>query len=334
MTAREATTVEELRSILLSSGFISTKAILRPLAGGVSSIIAQVADGDDQWVAKTPLHRLKVADEWLADRSRSGNEGAILGYLDGKLEPVATPKLRFYDEPSSTIGEEYFAGPPPTYKDLLLSGSSRPEVSSALGSALTNLQGLSQPTELFGDAPRQLFRQLRLEPFYLATATALPQQRGSLETLAEETLLASSQCLVHGDFTPKNVLVDADRTVLLDWECVHVGDPAFDPATLLAHLVLKALRDVPREVSSKILFDAKQFVSSYAGPAHADQILRHTGAMMLSRLYGKSPVEYLTDNDSRSSAHDIGVLALNGVLSGFDEFFEAAANSSSLRKDA
>jgi hypothetical protein len=95
-------TIEELREALLLLKKISRDALLLRLTGGVSSLIAHVHDGSDDWIAKTPLQRLAVADEWIADRSRSAHEAAALLSLGGVLGPVLTPALRFYD-PTSLI---------------------------------------------------------------------------------------------------------------------------------------------------------------------------------------------------------------------------------------
>jgi hypothetical protein len=324
-------TIEELREVLLLLKKVSKGALLLPLTGGVSSLIAHVFDGSDEWVVKTPLQRLAVADEWTANRSRSGHEAAALRFFGGNIGPVFTPTLRFYDTTSLIIGEQFFPGPPPTYKDMLLSGVARPDVSTALGVALTKLQQLSAPPDISGNAPRVLFNELRLEPFYLTTANELPRLHDDLVALTEETR-SEQRCMVHGDFTPKNVLVDHNRTVLLDWEGVHVGDPAFDPATLIAHLTLKALRGVSSEICLATVLDARRFSSSYEGAATPERVLRHIGALMLSRMYGKSRVDYLETEHARNRVYEVAVASLRGELSTFDDFF-GAVTSTSLRQE-
>jgi hypothetical protein len=209
----------------------------------------------------------------------------------------------------------------------LLSGATRPNVSAALGVALTELQQLSAPLEISGNAPRVLFNELRLEPFYLTTANELPSLHDDLVALTEETR-SEQRCIVHGDFTPKNVLVDQNRTILLDWEGVHVGDPAFDPATIIAHLALKALRGVSNEICMSTVLDARRFTSSYEGIATPQRVLQHTGALMLSRMYGKSRVDYLDTEQARSRVYEVAVASLLGELSTFDDFFGTVALTS------
>lgn len=45
------------------------------------------------------------------------------------------------------------------------------------------------------------------------------------------------RCLVHGDFSPNNILVSGDKiTGVLDWEFSHAGTPFMDIGNLLRHL--------------------------------------------------------------------------------------------------
>ena len=60
-----------------------------------------------------------------------------------------------------------------------------------------------------------------------------------------ERLVTCRSVLVHGDFSPKNLLVSGDRLVIIDCEVAWYGDPAFDLAFLLNHLCLKALYHAP-----------------------------------------------------------------------------------------
>ena len=43
-----------------------------------------------------------------------------------------------------------------------------------------------------------------------------------------------------GVIDPKNILVAGDHIFIIDFEISHYGDPSFDPAFLICHLVLKA----------------------------------------------------------------------------------------------
>ncbi len=74
-----------------------------------------------------------------------------------------------------------------------------------------------------------IFFDIRLEPYLLATAEAHPD----LPTGCARWCADAGSCLalVHGDVSPKNILVGTRRgPVLLDAECAVWGDPAFDLA--------------------------------------------------------------------------------------------------------
>jgi aminoglycoside phosphotransferase (APT) family kinase protein len=329
MTVADAapSNLEELRSVLLRQGLIDQSAQLTLLRGGVSSVVAIVAQGDDRWVARAPLERLDVSDEWIVDRSRGENEAAILDFLDGRLGPVRVPRLRFMDAASTIIGEELIEGDAPTYKDELLAGHAHPDVAEALGLATSELHRRTPPAALSGEGPRQLFDALRLDPYYRATSRRVPDLRAPLDALIDDTLAASPRTLVHGDLTPKNVLVTPDGAVLLDWEVVSTGDPAFDLGTVTAHLMLKALRHQPASGVEPLLEASRRFWLSYDGPADRLRGFRHAGGVMLARLYGKSPVEYMPDERSRSRADVVGRRALHGEIADIEAFAEAVRSA-------
>jgi 5-methylthioribose kinase len=115
-----------------------------------------------------------------------------------------------------------------------------------------------------------------------------------------DVMMRAGACLVHGDYTPKNVLADpADAGVwVIDWEVAHVGDPTFDPAWMVGHLLLKT---VHRPAAAARYADAaRAFLAAWraelAGAAAIDraQLTRQAGCLLLARVDGTSPAEYLT----------------------------------------
>jgi Ser/Thr protein kinase RdoA (MazF antagonist) len=138
------------------------------------------------------------------------------------------------------------------------------------------------------------FFQLRIEPYLLATAAKYPPLRPLFQTEAER-LAATRECLIHGDFSPKNILVSANRMVLLDCEVAWYGDAAFDVAFLLSHLFLKALLHAPRESGFRAMVDTfwSAYQTSRPSPALEPRVSRLLLMLLLARVDGKSPVEYL-----------------------------------------
>ena len=81
---------------------------------------------------------------------------------------------------------------------------------------------------VFGD--RTFFETLRVEPYYRYTASQVPESAAFYAALIDDTY-ARQDTIVHGDFSPKNVLVHDGRLVLLDHEVIHFGDPGSTSAS-------------------------------------------------------------------------------------------------------
>lgn len=309
--------------MLIDGGRIDPRASLRAVPGGVSSTVARVASPGGRWLAKTPRDRMAVAEEWYADRSRALREAAALEMLDGRVGPARVPRLRFVDRERLVVGMELIDPPAPTWKSQLLAGRVDPSVGRGVAAAASTLHRLPPPAALAGAAAGELYRQLRVDPYYLTTAARVPQLAPALRELAADTTAPGlRRCLVHADLNPKNVLVAAGEVVIVDWELAHVGDPAFDLAMPVAHLLLKAARAAAHaSPAAPALAGAGMEVwAAYDGPARRDLALRHVGAVMAARLHGKSPVDYLADPGARR-----GVLAVGARLLAGDGDLERAA---------
>ena len=156
---------------------------------------------------------------------------------------------------------------------------------------------IAQYPELEGDfGDRRFFEELRLEPYYGFTATQIPAARPFLAQLIDDTR-ARRHALVHGDYSPKNVHVHADQLILLDFEVIHFGDPAFDIGFSLTHFLSKAhflpacravFLDMAREYWRSYLADLAPNLREV--DSHA---VKHTLACLLARVAGRSPLEYL-----------------------------------------
>lgn len=310
---------EQFLELLVRTKRVARGVPVSELSGGVSSIVLRVDDPAGPWIAKAPRSRLAVADEWVVDRARGRNEADILKTLGGHVGPVRVPSLIFFDSESVIAGMEYIESTGATYKDLLMDGRADPRTAGQLGLAASALHDQDAVGQLAGNGPRELFEALRLDPYYMATAARQPELAADFEALIEDTRAATPRRFVHGDFTPKNVLVGTHGPAVIDWEVIHVGDPSFDLATMTAHFILKASRPLPPGGPEPFLAAIDAFWSAYSGPADLRRALRHTGAVLLARLHGKSRVEYLNDPNSRSLVHCIGREALSGALDHIEE---------------
>lgn len=282
--------------LLRRDGVVSAPdARLTPLSGGVSCEIYLVEDGAERFVAKRALAKLAVKADWFADVGRNRHEWEYIRYV-ARFLPEAVPALRYCSTADNYFAMEHLNGRFLNWKQLLLAGQANAAHAWQAGKLLEQIHrhsaGDPEAVRLFDTTP--IFFQLRIEPYLLATGAKHPSLRPWFEAEAAR-LTATRECLVHGDFSPKNILINGGRMVLLDCETAWYGDPAFDVAFLLNHFFLKGLRHAPRDAGLRPMIG--EFWSAYqAGrpsPEPEARVSRLLLMLMLARVDGKSPVEYL-----------------------------------------
>lgn len=274
---------------------------LQALAGGVSSDIRLAETPRNRFCVKRALPRLKVAALWEVPVGRSASEAAFLRAASS-LAPGLTPKLLGEDRAAGLFAMEYLDGAGhPVWKAELLRGRVDPAFAGAVGERMATLQAaaFSRPELAETFATDDLFEALRLDPYLRATASAHPDLAPVLIALADRTA-RTKLTLVHGDLSPKNILVGPHGPVLLDAECAWWGDPAFDLAFCLNHLVLKSvhLPGARRELLESFDRLAKTYLAQATWEprdALEERAATLLPGLMLARIDGKSPVEYLSE---------------------------------------
>jgi hypothetical protein len=197
------------------------------------------------------------------------------------------------------------------WKNEMLSGVARTEIASACGTALAALHGRSWHDATIARQfdNRQFFEDLRLDPYYRQVARVRPELAPLVNQLID-TVWHERHCLVHGDFSPKNLLVHANSIVLIDFEVGHYGDPAFDVGFFLTHLVFKAFYHAPRHILFLDLIDAfwssyaaamMSFVSANEFESLVSRGIENFAGCTLARLVGKSKIDYLNDQLRRNA---------------------------------
>jgi aminoglycoside phosphotransferase (APT) family kinase protein len=267
-----------------------------PLAGGVSSEIWLVTDGPERFVVKRALPKLNVRDDWFADPARNGVEYDCLAYLD-RIARGSVPRILFHDSEGGLFAMEFLDKRFANWKTELLLGIAREEdaarAAKLMGTIHAESWGDSEVEARFRTWPN--FFALRVEPYLLTTGSRHPKLRSLFEEEAER-LGRTALALVHGDFSPKNILVSRERLVLLDCEAAWFGDPAFDAAFLLNHLFLKALH-LPAWREDYLRLALVCWSEYRAGLAERFDLSSRIGRLllmlMLARVDGKSPVEYI-----------------------------------------
>lgn len=281
-----------------------------PLSGGVSSEIYLVREKGKSFVVKKALPKLKVAADWYADIARNETEQAYINYVQQWL-PKALPEVLFSDPDEGLFIMEYLGEGFVNWKQKLLKQQVEAEDTRDAARILATIhrQSWSDPIALSGFDTTQNFFELRLEPYLLATAEKHPELKTPLNA-ASELLAQTRQCLVHGDFSPKNILIGVERMVILDCEVAWYGDPAFDVAFCLNHFLLKSLHFVPdyapfiRQVS--IFRDQyRQTIGHLYVQYQLEERLSHLLPMLLlARVDGKSPVEYIKSASKKMLIRD------------------------------
>lgn len=270
-----------------------------PLNGGVSSEVYLVEDSGRKFVVKRALPKLNVKDDWFADIGRNTTERDYIACVN-QMMPGAVPQLYFSCPEEGYFGMEFLDERFKNWKELLVAGDARVRHAELAG----NILGEVHRRTAYDDSLRKQFdtsenfRQLRIEPYLLTTGARHPSLQVFFEAEARR-LETTREALVHGDFSPKNILINDDRMVLLDCEVAWYGDPAFDVAFLLNHFFLGSLYHAPKVLEHQDMVDI--FWRTYAQHRSSIDANRIEGRLdlllpmlLLARVDGKSPVEYLS----------------------------------------
>jgi aminoglycoside phosphotransferase (APT) family kinase protein len=289
---------EEVSRLLRDAGLIAAneRPSFTPLAGGVSSEIWRIDLAAGPVCVKRALPRLRVAQHWEAPIARNRYERMWLDAA-GAAVPGAAPRILASDDAAGLFAMQCLDLP--VWKELLRQGKADARFAAQVGTTLAAIHTATagRPDVAARFATDDIFYAIRLEPYLVATGKAHPDLQERIHFLVERTA-ETRVCLVHGDVSPKNILVDPGGPVFLDAECAWYGEPAFDLAFCLNHLLLKCLW-VPR-ARAELLQCFDSLASSYLAAVPFEGVEARTAsllpALLLARVDGKSPVEYLTQD--------------------------------------
>ena len=272
------------------------------LTGGVSSDIWKVALRSGPVCVKRALPRLRVAQLWEAPVERNRYEWRWM-QVAARIVPGSAPRVLAQDE-AGLFAMEYLDGERhPLWKGELRAGHADAAFARQVGERLARIHAATAGDAAIARdfATDAGFHAIRLEPYLLATARVHRDLAVPLQALAERTA-ATRAALVHGDVSPKNILVGPRGPVFLDAECAWYGDPAFDLAFCLNHLLLKCLW-VP-EAAPRLLacFEAlgAAYLQGYAPEGLEARAASLLPGLLLARVDGKSPVEYVTEEAQKA----------------------------------
>ncbi len=310
------------RGVLPDAGSVEVTA----LSGGVSADVVMVTAGARRVVVKRALPRLRVAQEWTSSPERVVLEAAALGAAR-RIRPANVPAVLDVNEDLLTIAIEAAPEDASNWKLELLAGSIDPTVGDELGTALADwhTQSAEDAEVLERFSHHTHFFDLRISPFFLQVAKVHPDLEARIDHSVEE-MTSRRVCLVHGDFSPKNVLFGRDWFWVVDWETAHTGDPTFDVAFLISHLVCKAIH---RPVdAARYRACAEAFLGSYRARSGVEideaGLGPQVGCLVLARVDGKSPVDYFDEAD-KEVARTLGRRIVADGITDLTELWPAQA---------
>lgn len=294
-----------VRVVLQNMGLLCADALLdvTPLTGGVSSNILKITANEKQFCLKQALPQLKVAKEWLAPVERIFAEIDWMVTVAGII-PDAVPHILGVDKERLCFAMDYLPAEHYTnWKSQLLAGDVDVDFAGQMGAVLNHIhRETARNVELAQRfAWDDNFFSLRLEPYLSEIARQHPQHADYIHFISARTL-KTKLALVHGDISPKNILRGPAGPVILDAECAWYGDPAFDLAFCLNHFLLKAVIAPDAETRRRLLASFQIMADRYLDGIHWEpaQDFEARAAtllpcLLLARVDGKSPAEYLSD---------------------------------------
>lgn len=332
----------ELRAALLGMKLVTPMEsfAVDNFSGGVSCDVWLISKSDgNRFVVKQALSKLRVLADWRAPRARSGAEVAWLRLVGG-IDPALAPRVLADDGDRHIFAMQYLAPDSHSlWKRELALGRIEPGFAVTVGAALARIHaataGRNDIAAQFANQAQ--FHALRLEPYLLYTAEKHADLSAQLHALAED-ISSARIALMQGDVSPKNILRGPNGPVFLDAETACYGDPAFDLAFCLNHLLLKCIWHPEHQSSYLVCFDA--LAAAYrAGIAwespetlecRASTLLP---ALMLARIDGKSPVEYITSDVDKDFVRHFARKQVAAPYSSLNAFSDAWSDVLACRLD-
>lgn len=311
--------IKTILAELIAAGIIDkTETSCQRLGGGVSSDIYLIEQSGKRMVVKQALPKLRVKDLWQVDVGRNRTEQHFIRLVSTFL-PEAMPRILYCDEKQNYFVMEHLGGYL-NWKSMLLSGNVSTEAAHDAGRIMGSLHsrtwGDKTLAKRFDTSTN--FYALRIEPYLLTTALKHPALARELQVEARR-LRQCRVCLIHGDFSPKNIMLSRGKMILLDCEVACYGDPAFDLAFLFNHFLLKAMlhrgRHKPFVQLVPSAWESYRECFDALAPDIEKRTVRLLVLLMLARIDGKSPVEYITDEAERRMIRSFVYTSLSQKIS-------------------
>lgn len=304
---------------------------IQPLTGGVTSDIGMVTLANRKICVKFALAQLRVKEVWQAPVHRNKTEYDWLEFA-ATCVPLNVPQLFGWSEKDNGFAMEFLEGEEIyLWKGALLQAQLPQGEAAKVGKLLGRIHATSTKPDFDQTSfhNQKDFQSLRLEPYLTFLATKHLEVADPLNALAQ-SLYDSPIALVHGDVSPKNILFRNGAPILLDAECATMGDPCFDVAFCLNHLILKSLHlpviaiELQKEVGAfwaeyqnHVIWEEKEQLEA--------RVAALLPALMLARVDGKSPVEYL-EKITQETVRQLTIPLIKNPVSSISDVIGALAN--------
>jgi len=302
-------------------------ATVEVLTGGVSCVVLAVASDAREIVVKQALPELKTKAKWVADQRRAIVEAEAMRVYQS-ITPDSVPELLDCDAANFTLTMSRLPNTCTNWKQDMLEGRIHPEMGEKLGKILAKWHNTTAVDEVIKAKfmEGELFEQLRVSPFYRAVAAKNLNLQAVINSLIEE-ITTEKIALVHGDFSPKNILATSDNSpIVLDFEVAHTGNPVFDLAFVSAHLLCKTIRTQSAAEKAAITKTAVNFLSSYREDTRisiAKTLPQHVALIALARVEGVSPVNYLDEPAQQKLVALTNAALLDSTMT-YEQLFQGA----------
>jgi len=298
------------------------------LKGGVSSEVYEVRTKLNSFCLKRSLKKLLVKKNWIVNQNRIYYEYLWLNHCR-KILKKNIPKTFEYNNNQKYILMEYFDSSKfKTLKELYFKASINLNTIKSISKHLYKIHSQSKnyKTKNIFKKNNNNFFKLRLDPYFNEVAKVYPKLKKKIKSINKEYLLNSST-LVHGDFSPKNILIGNKRIIYLDAECCNYGDPVFDLVFFSNHLLIKSIyfeKQKKEFLKAFRVFYAQYFnnISIREYRKYLLRIINMTPIMLLARIDGKSPVEYITSNKTKNKIRKKSFEIISAKISDIDDIIE------------
>jgi len=297
----------------------------KKLEGGVSSEVYYVKTNKNEYCIKRSLKKLLVKKDWIANTNRIKFEYYWLNHCRNILNKNIPKTYEFNNKKKYIVMEYLNNSKYKTLKELYFKKIINLNTIRLISKDLYKIHSKSNnyKTKILFKGNRNNFNDLRLDPYFNEVGRVYPKYKKYVKDLNKNYLINSST-LVHGDFSPKNILIGKNKIVYLDAECCNFGDPIFDLVFFSNHLLLKSIfiKDKSKEFIKSYMIFYKEYLKNLnakKSKLYIDRIIKMTPIMMLARIDGKSPVEYIKSKKIKNTIRNKSFLLLERNINSLND---------------